>query len=233
MTLLTLINSATAKIGLPSYTSVIGNTDQQVRELLDCAQEEGFELGRMGPWQELRKQTTFTTVAQYEQTGALPSDFDRFSNDTMFNRSLRKRVFGPISADEWQARIALAVVSVVEFYFIIRNNQLLMTGPPTAGETVAYEYFTPNFCKSALDVEQSEWLADSDTGRLSERIMAIGVAWRFLQKKGMGTYQAYYDKWTHEVDEALGRSGGSPRLTIGARWNRVISANIPDGNWPG
>jgi hypothetical protein len=204
-----------------------------VRELLDCAQEEGFELARLGAWQELRKQWTFTTVAQYEQVNALPTDFDRFSNDTMFNRSLRKRIMGPISVDEWQARIALAVVSVVEFYFIIRNNEFLITGPPSANETVAYEYFTPNFCQSSTGTEQAVWTADDDTGRLSERIMALGVAWRFLQKKGMGTFQAYYDKWAHESSMALGRSGGAPRLSVGARYNRIISANIPDGNWPG
>ena len=80
MSLLTLIQSATDKIGLTRPSVVYASTDQQVRELLNFANQEGVELARAHQWQEITKEKTFTTTAAAVQAGAFASDFDRIVN---------------------------------------------------------------------------------------------------------------------------------------------------------
>lgn len=66
--LLGLINAATGEIGLPQYTSIVGNPDTQAMQLLALAKREGKEFYQMGNridgWQELRSEYTFSLLAQ-------------------------------------------------------------------------------------------------------------------------------------------------------------------------
>ena len=74
---------------------------QLPRQLLVCAQREGKTLVKRGPWVILEKEHTFSTgsgTASY----ALPSDFDRFRNDTQYNRADQEAMRGPLNAQQWQ-----------------------------------------------------------------------------------------------------------------------------------
>ena len=62
MSLLTLVQSATPKIGIPKPNTVISNADPQVETLLALANEEGEILARRGHWERLIKEKTFTSV---------------------------------------------------------------------------------------------------------------------------------------------------------------------------
>lgn len=69
MSLLTIITTAAGELGLPNAaqaTSVIGNTDTTISQLLALANREGKEFAAIGGqwsgWPELRKQYTFTMV---------------------------------------------------------------------------------------------------------------------------------------------------------------------------
>ncbi|MCR4339643.1 MAG: hypothetical protein NUW01_07125, partial [Gemmatimonadaceae bacterium] len=206
MTLLTTIQSACSKIGITRPTVVVGSTDVQVVELLDLANEEGRELTKAGQWRDLMGEKTFTTVAQAAQTSALPTDFGRFIDETFFNRSTARRVFGPISPEEWQTRQAFTAASSINSYFRLRGtgvNAILMTPTPSAGNTCAFEYIKNTWCQSSASVAQSSWAADTDTGVLDENLMALGITFRFLKKKGLGTWQAAYLHYTDQVNIAL------------------------------
>lgn len=66
MTLLTIIQDACAELSLAVPTSVIGNTDPQVSQLLALSNREGFEFagmsGQWSGWPELRVEYTFNLV---------------------------------------------------------------------------------------------------------------------------------------------------------------------------
>lgn len=65
-TMLSLIQSATGEMGLSVPTSVIGNTDQQVSQLLSLLNQSGNELQREFDWQQSIIEYRFTT--QYTTT---------------------------------------------------------------------------------------------------------------------------------------------------------------------
>lgn len=231
MTLLTMIQASARDIGITVPDTVIGNTNPMVQELLQCAQDEGFDLMRRGTWQEIRKQQTFLSTATEEQTNCIPTDLDRFIEESFWNRTRKRPLYGPVTPQEWQNLKAWTASPVVDT-FCMRSNAILVIPTMTAGETCAFEYVSKNWCQSPALVAQDEWTADGDTGILSERIMQYGVIWRYRQKKGL-PWQADYDKWDSRCKVALG--GNQPQRTINfgdAGWTgRRPGITIPEGSW--
>lgn len=72
-TFVELMQKVCRSIALPVPTTVIGNTDSTAMQLLELANTEGEEFSalgqRIGGWQELRQQHTFTTSAITSLTG--------------------------------------------------------------------------------------------------------------------------------------------------------------------
>jgi hypothetical protein len=98
---------------------------------------------------------------------------------------------------------------------------------PTAGNTIELEYVSRNWCTSAAAVEQNTWLADSDLGRISEELMALGVTWRWLKSKGMDYAEdmATYDR---EVERACSRDRGIRPMAVGTSCSDFVPADAPD-----
>ena len=231
MSLLTIIQTACSKSQIPIPTSVVGNQDPQVVELLKHAQLEGQELAQAVPWEELTKEQTFTTTAAAIQTGAIPSDFDRFVPDTMFNRDLRRRVHGPISQQDWQMRQAFPAALTVQYWFRLRGGNLLMTPTPAAGQTIAYEYISTQWCESSGGTPQTAWAADDDVALISEPLIAIGVELRWKMSQNL-PWDDVNARRMEQLAKIATKQAGMPTLTIGARNWRMWGVNIPDGNFP-
>jgi len=184
MSLLTLIQGAALKIGVDRPNTVIGNSNVEVMELLELANEEGLELTRRGDWRKLRRELLFTTIVGETQTGILPSDYDHMVQGTIWNRTKHRKIEGMVTPETWQ-RIKSSNVGTVYDTLYMRGNDVLIHPASPGGEVIAAEYVTKNFCQSSTGTNQSEWLADTDTGILSENIMKLGVVARYKLQKGL------------------------------------------------
>lgn len=231
MTLLTLAQAACDIIGMPRPTSVMAGADQTARTMLSLAQREGRALARRWTWTALRKQQTFTTVAQTVQTGAVPSDFDRMVSETFWNRTDQERVVGPVTPEEWQGLVA-SVALPIESAFQMRAGQIELYPVPTAGETYAYEYVSNQWCQSAGGVGQSAWAADTDTGKLDEELTTLGLVWRFKQSRGLD-YAEDLATYEEQVLQAMARDGvrRTARLAREIDYGAPHYATVPEGNW--
>ena len=148
MSLLTLIQDATDRLGIVRPGSVIGSADQQVRQLLGLANQEGKELARRHTWQSLQKEKTITATATETQTSAIPADFDRFINGTFYNRTLNRRVEGPLTPQEW-ASYKASTSTVLFDAFRQRGDALLLAPTPNADDSYAYEYVSTYWVATA------------------------------------------------------------------------------------
>jgi hypothetical protein len=232
MSLITLVKSACRRIGVPPPNVVATATDATVMQLLELANEEGTELARYGDWKALRKEKTFTTVAQEEQTnGTLPTDWAGFIDDTLWNRARRWKLYGPVSSEEWQRWKATSTFPVTNTFYL-RGTSWLMQPVTPAGDTIAYEYRSANWCQSSGGTAQSAWASDTDTGLLSERLMALGLIWRYRFSRRM-EWEPDYDKYIFQVEQELAKD--QPRKIIdlkqGGPPTRVPGAVVPDGSW--
>lgn len=232
MSLLTIIQDAADRLGIVRPSSVVGAADAQVRQLLGLAQQEGKALARRGSWQALITEKTITATATEEQTNALPTDFDRMIEGSFYNRTQDRRVAGPISPQKWQA-LKTGLYTLAWDAFRIRGSSLLMNPTPTAGDTLAYEYVSLNWCSSADGVTtRSAWAADDDIGRLDEELMTLGVAWRFLKAKGFD-YGEAFRSYEMEVQNRLANDGASSILDLNGDTisSGVYDPTTPEGNW--
>ena len=106
MTCLQIIQAACRRIGILAPNVAVGSYDQQIIQLLALCEEEGQELADRYPWQGLQNEVLFVTVAAQVQTtlSATAPGFNYIVNDTIWNRTLRRPVYGPNSEQDWQAR---------------------------------------------------------------------------------------------------------------------------------
>ena len=235
MSLLTLIQSVTPRIGLPKPTAVISNTDEQIIQLLEIAQEEGEELASRFPWSKMVFQNTFTVAASQDQglfnsTIVTAGDYDYMIPETFWNQTTTVPFQGPLSVQEWETRLALGVTGPFPAW-LERAGRMYLNPTPTLGtETGAFEYKSTFWCESSGLTGQAKWAADSDIGRLDERIMSLGVIWRWKEQKGL-SYGENFTKYEKRVLDAYARDGGRPILNSGGR--RVTGPNIsaPIGTW--
>lgn len=214
-TLLSIVQDACDRIGLVRPTSVIGSADHQARQLLAMANLEGREQARRHAWQGITFEQTFSTVAQEEQTGAIPAGFDRFVPDTIYNRTRTRRLAGPMTPQEWAAYKGSASTVVFDA-FRIRGTALLYAPVPGVGETVAYEYVSKYWCASSEDAaaDQSSFLSDDDVIFLDDELFTQGVCWRFQRSRGLD-YAETFAQYELHLATLIGRDGGARMLDMG------------------
>jgi hypothetical protein len=235
MSLLSLIGSVCVRVGLPRPNAAFTSVDPQVQQVVELASEEGQELAARHPWQALTREATFTTVAAEVQgtiQGMTGPDFKYVINDTIWNRSLRRPVFGPKSPADWQ-NLKAQFVNGPWNQYRIRGNQVLFTPQPGAGEDCYFEWQSSYWCVGLSGSPYADsWGADSDTSLLDERIMALGTIWRWKAAKGL-EYAEDFLKYERDVQDAMARDGGKPKLNLGGGgggdlWPVVV---VPAGNW--
>lgn len=232
MSLLTMLQGVTPRLGIPKPMTIVGSTDDQVLQLMAIANEEGQDLARRGQWQALTNSSTFTTVAT-ESQGAIATlagaGFDYIVNETAWNRTQRRPLFGPLSSQQWEL-LKASMIQGPWYQFTIRGGNLLFLPVPSAGQTCAFQWVSKNWVTTSTGTSNT-WTADTDTGLLDENIMALGVMWRWLQRKGL-EYAEDFAKYERQVENALARDGGKQRLSLGNMGPDVYpGVIIPSGNW--
>ena len=233
MSLLTILEDAADRIGLPRPTAVIGSSDHQTRQLLSLANQVGKELQRRHDWQRLTVERTITATATETQSSALPTAFDRMVPKTFWNRTANRRVAGPVSAQRWQAVKSGLVIQPWDS-FRIRGNDLLMTPTPTAGDTLAFEYVSKYWCMSDGDTspDQAEWAADNDTSIWDDEVHTLGIVWRYLKARGLEYAEVFRD-YEVEVARLISNDGVISDIDMGGGEEAHITLEpyITDGSW--
>ena len=226
MTALSIVQGAASRLGLPAPTAVFTSTDQQIIQLRNLMNEEIIELAQDFAWTALINEKTFTTTAAAAQAGGLPTDFDWYINDSMWNRTTRVKIDGPVNSVEWQTYQAISLLSIPATVFRIRGTSLLLYPTPPASQTVAYEYVT----NIRVSGSQTVFSADTDTALLNENVISLGVRWRFLKSKGFD-YAEDFRTYELAKKKAQAKDGGKPRAYIGGAPRNPWNANLPEGSW--
>lgn len=230
MSLLTLIQDTCALLALPKPQVVIGSPDLQVRQLLALAIEEADDLNNSFNWEKMTRQQTFVTLPQAEQIGAVPEDISRFIPNSFFNRTTRRPVLGPVTPQLWQNIQANPQINRVILAYRERDGAFLVTPNPPADQTIAYEYVSTKWARNAAgDESYLVWQIDSDTSWISEKLLKLGIRWRWRQTKGL-PYAEDFDTYQQQKEQFQARDGGSTvlNLTGGGNWVYVGNPNVPE-----
>jgi hypothetical protein len=234
MSCLSIIQSVAGRVGIPKPSFAYSSQDTQVLQLLELLNEEGQELANRANWTALNKQATFTTLAQQSQglLSTIAPNCSFIINDTIWNRTLRRPVFGPRTPQEWQQQVAFSINGPWS-NFRLEEGSILFFPVPTAGQTCAFEYATKNWVLKASDgtTTASAWTADGDTALLDEQIMTLGLIWRWKAAKGLA-YEEDFNKYERRVLTAISRDGSKNSLSLdGSKYDVFPGVVVPAGSW--
>lgn len=208
-TLLSICQNAIQDIGDTAVPATIaGNTNPTAIQLLALANRGGKALTLKHDWDELIYEHTFTTTdgtAGY----ALPSDFRKFAFLTYWDRTNLRNVFGPITPREWQylTSSGVSTAAVDRAFRVMRGEFKIFPTPDVTGDTIAFEYYSKNWCESSGGTGQDAFAADADVPRLDEELLTLDIRWRYLASKGEA-YEEEYNEWMAYRDTLLANQNG-------------------------
>ena len=235
MSMLTIIQQCCKRYNVPVPSTVYGTTDPQVGQMLGILEEEGNDLAVRASWQRLTFEASHTTLNQEDQgaiTTIASNGFRYIKNNTIWDRTEKLPVIGPMSDIEWQALKGF-VSTGPRYQFRIRGNKLLVNPSPTAGNSWYFEYVSYNWITDSTGATYRNYFAaDDDLVLFDETLLLMGLRWRWAKEKGL-EYAELFRTYEMQIKDAIGRDGGKQRLQMDAVMNRGPQPGIfvPQGSW--
>lgn len=233
MTCLSIIQDVCQRINLPNPTTAAQSSDPQILQVNALATKEGEWQTSEYDWQALLLEGTFTTVAAETQVANITTTFPGFKavlNDVMWNRNLRRPVFGPMTPQRWEQLKAMVMQGPWN-QFQIRGNAILFIPVPAAGQAVWFQYKSVNWAQSSGGTPQSRFLADTDVLLLDEATFKLGVEWRWKKAKGLDYAQDFVD-YEQMLAVSKARDGSKDVINMGdVKYDIYPGILVPSGSW--
>jgi len=232
MTCLSIVQSVCKRVGLGTITAAYSSSDSKIQQVVELANEAGQEISRRYPWQALITEATYTTLAT-EIQGAITTlapGFDYIINDTIWNRSLRRPVFGPKVPQTWQQQKAFAINGPWSSFRIV-GDDLHMCPVPPAGETCVFEYLTKNWVSRSVGGGSDSWTNDADTSLIDEQTLTLDTIWRWKAAKGL-EYAEDFAKAERRIQDLMTRDAGKDWLNLSnTKYDIFPGVVVPAGSW--
>lgn len=232
-TCLSIIQSITGRLGLSTPSSAVGSSDPQVANFVALCNEEGQELAARYEWTALQTEATYTTLAA-ELQGVITTiapGLNFIINDTIWNRSLRRPVFGPKTPQGWQQQKAFSLNGPWSS-FRIKGNSLYMYPVPVAGQSCYFEYMSRNWCTDSTGTTgREEWANDADIPVLDWRLIVLGTIWRWKKLKGF-EYAEDFATYEKRVLDTMSKDGTKDWLNLtNTKYDIQPGIIVPSGSW--
>ena len=235
MTMLSVVQNFCRRTNIPVPTTVYGTTDSQVQQVMSLLEEIGNDMASRGSWEGLTFEAAHTTLAAEDQ-GAINSiatnGFRYLKNDTIWDRSTRLPVCGPLDAKQWQALKAW-VVNGPLYQYRIRGGKLLVNPAPPASESWYFEYVSQNWILGADGTTYKQYFTlDTDTILLPETVVLMGLRAWWKKEKGLD-YAEDMRMYETQLKDSLGRDGSKTTISMDLKSRRGPTPGIfvSPGSW--
>lgn len=235
MTLLSVVTSFCERTNLPVPATVYGTSDPQVRQIRALLEEIGQSIASRGGWEAITLQASHITLALEDQ-GAIATiasnGYRYMKNETIWDRTTRLPVCGPLDSAGWQAMKAL-VATGPRYRYRIRGGKLLVNPAPPAGDAWYFEYVSKYWILGANGTTYKQYFTlDTDTILLPEELVLMGLRWSWKKEKGL-EYAEDFREYEMQCKDAFGHDGSKPRLYADGANRRGPQPGVfvPEGSW--
>lgn len=229
MTVLSTAQNIARSIGLNPPGSLVSNSAQDARRLLQALNDAGRFLSRFEWNAQIVETTLSASGADYF---AVPSDFRTLVPMTIWKIGTSEPARGPIRHVEWQAVKYGTSASGIYDKFHLRfsgvNQRIYVNPTPTTGDTFAFLYRTEGWVNSSGTIRAS-CSADTDTFLLDDYLVECEAKWRFLKAIGQ-SYGEEKDEAMRMRQIALAEDSGMEPIGVGFS-DTPISWNYPERNF--
>jgi hypothetical protein len=187
MSVLSACQSAMVRLVGRKPQTVFSSTSQMELEIADLATDVAVDIMKSHDWRALTK---FSTLTGDGSTTAfdLPSDFDRIV--------LAQRVtdtsnwlWGYASVqtlEDWMVITSSGFTAVTPGWWIILDGQMQFSPAPASSSPAKFAYISKNIGLSGSDGSPiAAFSDDSDSFVLEERLLTLGLIWRWKAQKGL------------------------------------------------
>jgi hypothetical protein len=175
------------------------------------------------------------TQTQGVMTTLAGPDFAWVLNDTMWDRSTRRPVFGPKAPAEWQ-QLQAQYITGPWWQYRIRGGQLLFIPAPAIGDQIYFEWQSKYWAAAETTPTTgyaTAYGADTDVALLDERLITLDTLWRYKRAKKL-EYSEDFDIAEAAIVDAMTRNASAPRLNLaGAVGDILPGVFVPAGSWSG
>lgn len=226
-----VLSLASNLLGLGEQSAPFASVDANVVQLRGLLNAAGKALCREREWAHLRVQYSFTTTAGLD-TYSMPGDFERWVNQTQWNRSSRLPLGGPVTPQGWQMLKTLNMSAAVQMFFRTEGPNLLVHPVPAGVYTLALEYMSGWWVQADGSSSPS---GDTNTDPLDtllfEPMMLVQRIRRdFLDAKGFDS-SAASNAYEAAYAAAAGQDEAAPILNLNhSPYNRarlLDGSNVP------
>ncbi len=212
MTILTVAQSVTPRISQPSPTALVGSASSLHQELNALIADEARVIAKSDDWQELQTLATVTGDGTTEDF-SLPSDFERLLlNGQVFSSEYQTSLQHIKEPDDW-LELDIRSYDYVVNAWTIYGDQIHFKPALPSGVLAKYYYNTDKiFTEDGVAV--SSYTKDTATFNLSERLLGLGVLWRWRHDKGL-PYQENMEDYERELERLKTENGGSSIIKVG------------------
>lgn len=204
MTVLTAIRSAVLRATGVRVTQVFASTEQIAVEMADLVNEVATDIARSHPWQALT--AIATVVPDGGEVYDLPTDYDRMAGGIEDVASWLWGYSMFTSVNQWMQFRSGTYAIISPGGWIILGNQFNFY-PVPAGDA-EYPYISKNWALSDMAEAKAAFTADDDTFVLDERLLTLGLIWRWMDQKGL-QYSEAMATYELALSQAQARDKGS------------------------
>lgn len=245
MTVLTAMQSASIRLIGTRIASLFSSSEQIALELSDLVTEVARDIARASDWRAMMVKATMVGDGS-SITWTLPTDYDRMPvKGNIYSSRSYLPLHRAVDLDQWLEFQITPVVGAPGYWTILRG-QINVLPALGASDTASYYYISKNFVPtvtvltadndvidtttvyvradavSATGIEGRDYFqSDTDTFLLSERLLTLGVIWKWKAMKGL-EYAEDLKNYEILLEQEAGREKGARVLAIG-------KARIPDG----
>src|SRR5262245_12768788 len=226
-----ILDSANTELGLPlSQIGYLSNS-QASKQALALMNGLVYDLARLHDWQFLM------SVAHLVGDGVsdhfdLPPDYFRFVDQTMWNSSNMRRMYGPDLPQTWGWLKYGILGAGINYRYRVDNNKLEIYPVPAAGVTFDFYYINNKWVLNANQQYVQSITAASDTPVYDSRLVITGTKVRLWAQKGLDTTNLV-EEFNFALDSEKGIAQGAAAISlVGGCTEPLISIyNLPESGY--
>jgi len=217
MTILSVVQQVAHKVGLNKPDAVFITTDRDMEEMQDLIHEATTDILECQDWQVLRIKETITGDGASEGH-SFPVDYERMYTKSNFWSSRWIWAINHITdPDEWLEYEVIPYTFVTGNWMLFGGNINILP-VMEATETIKYWYISNAIVSPASGSPKVAFTADDDYLRVKEKLLYLGLVWKWKAKKGQPyaeDMESYEDHKAYLID----KDGGSKPVLSGNRRN--------------
>lgn len=222
MTVLSAAQAAALRLLGRKPPSIFSSSNTFEMELADLATEAAIAIAKEHEWQKLKKLATLTGDGSTTVFDP-PTDYDRMVKDGNVHSSLYQTAyFSRVdSLDDW-ILIGDTLAEPSPGSWIIIGGQMNIKPAMVSGETARFYYISKYIASG-----KAAFSADADEFLLPERLLTLGLIWRWRAQKRM-EYAEDLQNYEIALSQEIARDRGARIISVGSqRYSGNVSLPYP------